>query len=431
MILLCDHDVLRHCPAKNSHCFAAWIALRVYLSFPPAPPGLPSPESFMHITTTISYTSRAECRLTRHTPHHRRIICIFTRHTVFFSHPKETRREHYLTHLCTCRSSPATRLLGLFALLLAISISPLFFSAQRHRSGPSLEFPLRSLDLGEGKPGQALTGQIPILNTGSAPLTFSVATSCGCTSAEPKRGTLEPGGKSSIQVVLTLPEYSKSEKAIQVIVTTNDEVNSTGRCAVVARVPAPFEVTPAFVAMHKRADSSESMPTTAVTVRLPTGNARPNAGISGPFSFLRHQLDATKYQFEINCLADLPHGDHFGMLTLFVEGAESEKIRIPLQLCVAPEFEVIPASTRVNSTSNCLDFIALTHSHEIGQLSIEEPMSGLRLEQLHAISGKRRQYRLHLKDPLLKERLPVRLRESNSGTSSILTLLSTPPKVER
>ena len=109
---------------------------------------------------------------------------------------------------------------------------------------PRLEVAPATIDLGDGDPSEVLTGTISLKNTGNAQLDFAARAGCGCTRLEPERGTLGSGASALLKVGVKLPEYSNSERAVRVFLSTNDPAKPSVQCTVLARSRASFDVSP-------------------------------------------------------------------------------------------------------------------------------------------------------------------------------------------
>jgi len=88
-------------------------------------------------------------------------------------------------------------------------------------AGPKLSAAETALDLGRGKIGQTLTGQIQFRNVGGSPLTFKIEPSCACTVIDPINGAVAPGGLQSVRVALKINE-ADTQKTVGLEMETND-----------------------------------------------------------------------------------------------------------------------------------------------------------------------------------------------------------------
>lgn len=167
----------------------------------------------------------------------------------------------------------STGFVGLLASVLFFS--PFNFSFfDELKSQPKLALSTLHLDLGDGRPNQVMSGEIRLKNTGSAPLEFTISTSCGCQDASPRKGTIAPGDELPLSLTVRLPDYSGAEKAVYVVVHSNDPDRREVRCAIVARAPAPFEVNPAFIDFGRVNRDEVASLSANVHVTLPDGETR-------------------------------------------------------------------------------------------------------------------------------------------------------------
>ena len=66
----------------------------------------------------------------------------------------------------------------------------------------SAEFTPSLIDIGPSLPGRQLRGELTLRNCSNKPLQFRLVTSCGCTSAESRTGTIAPRASDFIHVYL-------------------------------------------------------------------------------------------------------------------------------------------------------------------------------------------------------------------------------------
>jgi len=119
-----------------------------------------------------------------------------------------------------------------------------FPSVPTTESVPRLSIRQPVINLGDGEPGQLLKGSIELENRGSHPLRYYAQRSCGCTLLAPSQGTIAPGGHAAIKVGVRLPEYSNSDRSVQVGITTDDPSMPGQQCTLLARSRASVDVSP-------------------------------------------------------------------------------------------------------------------------------------------------------------------------------------------
>jgi hypothetical protein len=110
----------------------------------------------------------------------------------------------------------------------------------RYSATPTLKLSTQYLDLGEGKPKERMKGEFTITNSGRRPLVFAINASCGCTSLDPRNGTLVAGGSQKIEIAVVLPENTGTQRNSQVAITSNDPTSPTSILNAAARCPSPL-----------------------------------------------------------------------------------------------------------------------------------------------------------------------------------------------
>ncbi len=304
-----------------------------------------------------------------------------------------------------------------------------YFVTRGATSGPALQMSTQRLDLGHGKPNQLLTGTFELRNSGSAPLSFSITTSCGCTAASPREGVIAPRQSVPLSVSVTLPAYSKSEKQIQVVVTTNDPKHSQTRCSVVAQVPAPFDVVPEridFGHVEKKAVAQLASSLKAQLRPADVGQKLVCRVIGYGFT----ASVAGEGGIQVTPSPLLEYGDHYATLELSIAGREDEIVRVPLHVRLDHPFMTVPASfvwrpgdTQQNRT---LEFIAVSSSASLPLGTLESRTANLncRLERTGVIDARRHRYRIQVDGdfPAPSEQSII-VEDSATGNRSVVKLL--------
>jgi hypothetical protein len=111
---------------------------------------------------------------------------------------------------------------------------------------PRLVAPTRPLDLGRGKTGRIVDGSFRLVNSGSAPLKYTLGASCGCSELSPSVGTIGPGDFQDIHVGIRLGAPG-TDKNVQVTIESNDPDRPTVTHTVLASCPAVLSISPAVI----------------------------------------------------------------------------------------------------------------------------------------------------------------------------------------
>jgi hypothetical protein len=94
-------------------------------------------------------------------------------------------------------------------------------SAPAESGRPKLEISSTLLDFGEVWQGEPVAGEFTVRNVGTAPLTLSIKSSCGCAAATVPKSELAPGEQDSFRITYdTLRRRGKASQ--QVTLLTND-----------------------------------------------------------------------------------------------------------------------------------------------------------------------------------------------------------------
>lgn len=274
----------------------------------------------------------------------------------------------------------------------------------RSPGDPHLELSTLRLDLGDGKPNETLRGEITLRNTGGAPLEFSLIKHCGCTELAPLSGTVPPGAAETLHVGIKLADHANSEKNTTVDIHSNDPELPAVQCAVLARCPAPFKVSPAFIDFGSL--TAEELATASHEVRLDSVGGQP------PFDpeklLMSHLNDAFVVQrvapahhslvLRVALKEGLPPGDVSDSLDLRLADSD-QTMRVSLHATLVEAISVVPPSVWLRRETNGgfrpeQLLVACRHGRALGKVSLQEGPPGLRVEDVGASSAGWRRLRL-------------------------------------
>jgi hypothetical protein len=97
-------------------------------------------------------------------------------------------------------------------------------------------------DFGPVVKGEIATAELPVTNSGSAPLVIeSVSTSCGCTTATLSAMTIDPGQEAILSVAYDTAAHESDMGLMErtVFLATNDEANGDVMIRLTALVELP------------------------------------------------------------------------------------------------------------------------------------------------------------------------------------------------
>ena len=220
-------------------------------------------------------------------------------------------------------------------------------NSHRHGSLPVLKVSVRHLDLGEGKPKQRMKGRLTIANAGREPLQFAIQPSCGCTSLEPRDGTLSAGRSQEIDVAVELPENTGTQRSVQVLIQSNDPKNPTLVCSVAASCPSPFTISPGYVAFGNVTTEEITGTQQTITVRDRQGKsiADPTAiefECGSEHVLVDRDPDSPHdCRLRVHLASSLPRGDTNAILFIRPTGANVAS-EMPVQVTHIEPFVVAP-----------------------------------------------------------------------------------------
>lgn len=109
---------------------------------------------------------------------------------------------------------------------------------ERPEPRAAAEFAPAYIDIGPGLPGREVKGELTLHNRSDEQLAYRLETSCGCTAAEPRVGTVAAGSSQGIAVTLEMPRIAGQGKTVTV--TAIDAGGSgKGLCTATVRSDCP------------------------------------------------------------------------------------------------------------------------------------------------------------------------------------------------
>ncbi|HVC94984.1 MAG TPA: DUF1573 domain-containing protein [Pirellulales bacterium] len=308
---------------------------------------------------------------------------------------------------------------------------------------PRVELSTHRLDLGDGKPNETLRGELVVTNTGTAALEFTITTSCGCTKPQPTAGTIAPGEEQAIELGIKLPEHANWEKNATVTVHTKDARSKdapleVASCAVMARCPAPFAVSPGYVEFGNLSREQaaefhnelgvESVPgKPAVSVEnLQVGYAQE------AFKVATFADDDGAIVIRVTLAPKLPFGDHYGTLDLHLTDSDYV-MRVPLHARLAEPVLLVPAKAFLRkdpATGRRRPATVLVMSRPaagaVGRVRLVDGPPGLRVEDVGAVGAMQRRLRLSADGEIAASESVVRLAADGVENELSLKLVVTP-----
>jgi hypothetical protein len=325
-------------------------------------------------------------------------------------------------------------LAGIVILSLAAGLGALSFTHHVPRPAfsapvPRLELSASRLDLGEGKPNELLHGSLQLRNVGSEVLEFEITASCGCTELTPRRGTIPAGNEQDVRLAVQLPDHANSERSVQLVIKTNDPQHPAAGCSIVAKCPAPFRVTPAFVDFGKISRGTTSVKPAEVRVTVAEGEHRRVCTRLADAAFV--VVSEQPGLVRVAPAGDLAFGDHHGTLELFLEGSEDRVVRVPLRVQVPAPLSVTPSTLTLRRDSagqfSPVYWIVAGESGSapLGEVQAVNAPREFRIEEVGQIGDRRRRYRLTIEEGWkAPERFSLELVDASNGQRCEVLLLS-------
>lgn len=336
---------------------------------------------------------------------------------------------------------------GILLVLLAGLFAPYAFrhvQAWGTSAGSSrLELSATEIDLGEGAPNEIVRGVLQLRNSGSAPLTFSIERSCGCTELQPNKGTIPAGKQLEIAVGVRLPGHTGSEQNVSLTVNSNDPERPVVHCAILALCPAPFDVSPAFVNFGELLQDDIASAVQVLEVRGNDGNPPPDFDRlqvrhkSPLMRVAKRRMAGRPHQIRVSLSPDLSRGDLYD--TIELTGAGSERVvRVPVSARIVDPVSIVPSTVflRVDPETGTYSPVELLIVSRRGALpsdglKILGGPAGVRVEELKEdpASSTRRRVRLIVAGgAALEAETELRLSFKEENVPLTLTLMKPPPR---
>jgi len=308
---------------------------------------------------------------------------------------------------------------------------------------PRIELSTHRLDLGDGKPNEELRGELVVTNRSAEPLDFSVTTTCGCATPKPMQGTIEPDGRQTIELGVKLPDHANSEKNATVTVHTTAQRPAEPRpeaiaCAVFARCPAPFAVSPSHVefgtvSQKQLAGLKQEILVASVPGKPPVSSEKLQIELAhDAFEIVRSPSDVGAAAVQIRLAADLPFGDHFDNAELRLAGSDYV-VRVPIHVRIAEPVSVVPAKAFLRKDPATQRFRPVTvlivsraAAGPVGRVRMTDGPSWLRVEDLGGEAAPQRRVRLLAVGDLAPSESVIRLAAGSADKELSLKLVVIP-----
>ncbi len=283
-------------------------------------------------------------------------------------------------------------------------------------NGPRLEkWPSAAVDLGDGKPGEVLTGTFRLRNVGTEPLTFHIAASCACAQLQPRAGTVAPGNAVEVLAGVRL-RLEGSREHVRLQIATNDPQEPVAEYALHARCPAPFEVTPQAVDFGDV--SAGASPEIRLRVRDGQGKPLSPAAVrfEGPASPLISVVPETNGEectAVVRLSGSAPPGRLAAEIKLRAVGGERTMI-VPVMGNVFPLVLVAPRTLELRPPQEGMEaagefLVWRTDGAPLGKLLAVDGPPGIVVGEM-GDSGKRRRFRVRIETAgNTVDLLPIRL----------------------
>ena len=209
---------------------------------------------------------------------------------------------------------------------------------------PRLEMSPTEFDFGEILQGAPAVREFTVKNTGTAPLTLGVKSSCGCTVASKPKSPLDPGESSSFTISYNTKHVGRANK--KVTVTTNDPDKQSVVIDVKGQVNAVFRGTPSdrvvFTGLEKSSQEAQ-------TVRLENTLDRPikltlqEGQNFGNFTVDFKEVESGKvYDVTVATKPPLKEGTNHANIMLDTDDKEVPPLRVFVSARVEPRALVTP-----------------------------------------------------------------------------------------
>lgn len=266
--------------------------------------------------------------------------------------------------------------------------------------GSVVELPAyRSHNLGEGKPHQTLRGKFRLRSVGSEPVEFKLSSSCGCTSLEPRTGTIFPGDVQIVDFALRLGNLG-TERTADIWVETNDSNQSYNRLHIHGICPAPLTAKPSSIDFGNVARGRQKTATVDLFAKgghpltdsdsLTFESSNPRIAVTS----LRTASGALQLAVKLDtgkCDARI-----YGIVRISISAPDLE-IRLPVRANVCGPVRVVPPNVALrtlgeNREANFL--VIRMDGQSLGSIRPLDLPEGLELQELSGPTDKRRRFRL-------------------------------------
>lgn len=197
-------------------------------------------------------------------------------------------------------------------------------------------------DLGSGKPGEVLAGQLVLSNRGTSLLEYNLRTSCSCAKLNPAHGQIAPQDSVEINLGLRLRTEGRDE-LLTVFVSSNDPAQPEVQHVFRARCAAALTASPEFVDFGRLA-LGES-PRRAILLFDATGKGLPPDTpiiISNTLPFIHVIKEAAadaRCSLLVKVHDNAPAGSFSDLLSVVVH---DRTIVIPISGTITTTYSVVP-----------------------------------------------------------------------------------------
>ena len=130
--------------------------------------------------------------------------------------------------------------------VLAAGIGAVAAAQQTEPAKPRLELSAQEWNFGEVWQGLPVKHEVKVTNAGTAPLTITVTSSCGCTVPTPPKSPLDPG-ESGTMTISYDAAHRRGPANQTLTIATNDPERATVSFVVRGEVKPTYDVTPVDV----------------------------------------------------------------------------------------------------------------------------------------------------------------------------------------
>lgn len=303
----------------------------------------------------------------------------------------------------------------------------------------SIRMPVPSaLDLGDGKPGEVVTGEFTLGNSGGVDLDYKIEASCGCSKLSPQAGKIPPGASQKIQVGMQLNAEGQ-KRSVRLIVRSSDPARPTETIEIVADCPAPAIATPTRVNFGRLdpTNAKEQM----VTIEVKEGSLRGDLATvickssSDTFrtSIARLEESPPKVVLKVECPASLPLGvSADSVRVMWPDGVKLVDIPVTAEvshpLIVVPEIAFLRATKSPGDPIRTQVLVKRTDGKPVSPLVKSEASDEVSIVEIGNLNGGFRRFQLDF-EALPDE--PVRVQFHFEGESEAVGVKVVPVAVDR